>query len=306
MTDVTDREHGPDQRPWPADADIDWWRAVEETTDSDLDEMAETAPVDDAPAPSPYAQPPRVARVVIEDVPTRPPVTPPPAVLTPAAPVELAPEPSTMDETIQLPPVAAPVPVPSLAMPSVVTVPAPRKPPAAPARPSPRPVRKSGRRSARGARSLIAVPALLALLVTGTFVAGLSAEPFWLAFGHGHSGTATVVEGPARCRATFVAADGSFSTSTVDLANTDTSGCVVGSTVPASMVSGGAARAFAADAVGLRLRWLVGAGLLLLLGLLIAWSTGAVRFRGWRWLAAVGASVAAPWMIAATVLATTY
>jgi hypothetical protein len=217
-------------------------------------------------------------------------------VLIPPAPVELVSEAdllaSTVDENVRV----APVPTPA--------VPAPRRP--AGARPAPRPVRAPARRRHRGAKPLVAVPALLVLLVVGTFVAGLSAEPFWLAIGHGHDGTATVVSDGVRCRATFVAADGTFTTSTVDLVNTDTAGCVVGAAVPASMVSAGAARAFAADAVGLRLRWLVGAGLLLLLGLLIAWATGAVRFRGWRWVAAVGASVAAPWMIAATVLATTY
>jgi hypothetical protein len=239
-----------------------------------------------------------VARAVRVDAPTRPPVTPPPAVLIPAAPVELATEAdltaSIVDETVPVAPVA----------PAARAVPAPRQP--ARDRPAPRPVRASARRRPRGVKPLIAVPALMVLLTVGTFVAGLSAEPFWLAIGHGHDGTATVVSAGVRCRATFVAADESFATSTVDLVNTDTAGCVVGTAVPASMVSSVATRAFATDTAGLRLRWLVGAGLLLLLGLLTAWATGAVRFRGWRWPVAVGASVAAPWMIAATVLATTY
>jgi hypothetical protein len=329
MTNVTDHEQGPDQRPWPADADVDWWRAVEETTDSDLSEPAPTSP---APSPgiSPYAQPPRGARADPADgppdVPARAPVTAPPAVLIPAAPVELATEAdiqaSMMDETAQLEPVLVPSPATPPASPSGAAngappgpataaravparaVPAPRQP--AGGRPASRPVRAPARRRARGVKPQIAVPALLVLLTIGTFVSGLSAEPFWLAIGHGHDGTATVVSAGNRCRATFVAADESFATSTVDLVNTDTAGCVIGAAVPARMVSSGATRAFASDTAGLRLRWLVGAGLLLLLGLLIAWATGSVRFRGWRWPVAVGASVAAPWMIAATILATTY
>ena len=201
-----------------------------------------------------------------------------------------------MDETIQLPPVT--VPMPSVAMPSASQC---RRRASLRRRPRDRTAAGPGGRPTVRAptKSLVAVPALLALLVTGTFVAGLSAEPFWLAFGHGHSGTATVVEGPARCRATFVAADGSFSTSTVDLVNTDTSGCVVGSTCRRAWSRPARPAPSPPTRSGCGLRWLVGAGLLLLLGLLIAWSTGASGSGAGVGLAAVGASVAAPWMIAA-------
>jgi hypothetical protein len=181
--------------------------------------------------------------------------------------------------------------------------PRPSQPPGA-FRPT-RPPRRN-RRPARPRRPWLAIPALVVLALAGAFFAWVSAEPFWLAVGHGSAGTATVVVAGEDCRATFVADGNAFSASTVDLSGMDTVGCVVGVQVPARMVSAASTRAYAADPAGLNLRWMLGFGLVLLCGALIAWVTGAGRFRGWQRAASVGLCVAGPVAIAAALVAAAY
>jgi len=152
----------------------------------------------------------------------------------------------------------------------------------------------------------LAIPALVVLALAGAFFAWVSAEPFWLAVGHGSTGTATVVVAGTDCRATFVADGNAFSASTVDLSGVDTQSCMVGARLPARMVSATSTRAYAVDPAGLNLRWGLGFGLVLVCGLMIAAFTGAGRYRGWRRAASVGVCLAGPIVIAAALIAAAY
>jgi hypothetical protein len=67
------------------------------------------------------------------------------------------------------------------------------------------------------------------------------------------------------------------------------SGCVVGASMPAGMVSSSAGRAYAAGRSGLILRWATGYALVLLCGLLVAWLV-----EGWPRAAAVATGLGAP------------
>jgi len=132
------------------------------------------------------------------------------------------------------------------------------------------------------------------LALATTFFAWVSAEPFWLAVGHGRIGTATVVAADDGCRGFFIAADGSFLASDVDVRGLGPSGCASGAKVTAHMVSDRAGQAYASTTLGLHLRWLTGMALVVLSGLAIVWLTGATRFSGWRRGVAVGLGLAAP------------
>jgi hypothetical protein len=166
-------------------------------------------------------------------------------------------------------------------------------------RSAPSPVRRPARRRRRRLprRPWFALPALVILAFATTFFAWVSAEPFWLAVGHGSTGTATVVAGggPAEgCRAFFIAGDGSFVASDVDLRGLGPAECTDGAEVTAQMVSVRAEQAYAITGSGLHLRWLTGLGLVLLCALAIVWLTGAARFAGWRRGVAVGLSLGGP------------
>ena len=219
------------------------------------------------------------------------PVTAPPVpVESPPAPVEPASAPG------QTPPARA-----------VPAVPVQRRTASPPAR---RPPRRRRRRLPR--RPWFALPALVVLALATTFFAWVSAEPFWLAIGHGHSGTATVVAGGGQsdpadgCRAFFIAGDGSFIASDVDLRGLGPAKCTDGTKVTAHMVSVRADQAYATTALGLHLRWLSGLGLVLLCALVIVWLTGAARFDGWRRGVAVGLSLGLPAAVTIAMLTTTF
>jgi hypothetical protein len=280
--------------------------AVEAAVDTAVDEAAAQAKSGGiGGSDSPYARPPRVTRRDVAPAPRR--VMPiPPAIITAPTPAESLVEraPSDVESTVIVPPPGSA----GLSMfdspdvGAIPTVPGPRRQPAAP-----RPVRRARRvRRNRPGRAWIGLPALLVLLFVAALVAWVSAEPFWLDAGHGTTGTGTVVSKTDRCRVTFAAAGGGFTTSTVDLAGVDPDQCMVGTAVPAQMVSADAARAYVADRAGLRLRWAVGAGVLLLCGWGIAWATGARRFQGWQRRTATAMSLSGPLVIAATMLAVTY
>jgi hypothetical protein len=143
------------------------------------------------------------------------------------------------------------------------------------------------------------------LAFAAAFFAWVSAEPFWLAVGHGRAGMATVL-GPSAdgCRATFVADQGSQPMSTVELAGSRN--CTAGTVLPARMVSTHASRAYATDLTGLNLRWGVGFGLILLCALTIVWVTGATRFTGWRRATSVGLCLTGPVGLTLAMLAATF
>jgi hypothetical protein len=229
----------------------------------------------------------------------------PPAIITaptPAVPVSGAPVSSTVDGPTEAPPIEVGLGLfDTTEVGAIPSLPKPRRAPApAPAR---RPRR--ARRRRRGGPWL-GLPVLVVLLLAAAFVAWVSAEPFWLSAGHGSTGAATVVATDGRCRVTFASADGRFTTSTVDLVGVPRGQCVIGAAVPAQMVSANAARAYAIDLTGLRLRWGVGLAVLLLCGWGISWATGAARFRGLQRLVAIALSAGAPLVVAATMLLVSY
>jgi hypothetical protein len=144
------------------------------------------------------------------------------------------------------------------------------------------------------------------LALTAAFFGWVSAEPFWLAVGHGRAGTATVLTDSPPCEATFIADGGAFVAGRVDLQGVDPGGCTAGAEVDARMVSANSDRAYAADPWALHLRWLIGFTLVLLCGLAITWVTGATRFSGWQRTVTVGLSLAAPVGVVAAMLAAAF
>jgi hypothetical protein len=125
------------------------------------------------------------------------------------------------------------------------------------------------------------IPALIVLGLVAAFVAWVSAEPMWLAVGHGERGTATAtqcsLEGvPYEC-VTFTAASGRYVAEDVTLVGTEHRSLQPGTSVSAEMVSPRSSRAYAADDTAHHLRSGIGLALILLCGLGIAWATGATR-----------------------------
>jgi hypothetical protein len=121
---------------------------------------------------------------------------------------------------------------------------------------------------------------LLALALIASFFSWVSAEPFWLAVGHGQRGVATVARCTGtgvtqRCAGSFVAADRSFSAPTVTLLGVGRAGRTPGTTAPARMVSAHSKQAYVGTTGPLvQLRWVLGFVLVLLCGLGIAGLTG--------------------------------
>jgi hypothetical protein len=130
------------------------------------------------------------------------------------------------------------------------------------------------------------VPGLFGLVVLGliaAFFSWVSAEPFWLAVGHGDAGSVTVSQCigsgvTQRCTGTFAAADGSFTAPRVALLGVDASSRDTGAVAPARMVSPDSRQAYVGT-TGLlvHLRWTLGFVLVLLCGYGIAGTTGARR-----------------------------
>ncbi|MFI5932771.1 hypothetical protein [Actinoplanes sp. NPDC051494] len=155
--------------------------------------------------------------------------------------------------------------------------------------------------------------ALLTLALVAAFFSWVSAEPFWLAVGHGRDGTAVVSHCSGsgvtkRCLGTFAATDGSYSVQDVALLGVDAEQRATGSTASARMVSMTSRQAYVGDTGPLvHLRWVLGFVLVLLCGLGIAGLTGAGRLetikarRG-----ALAVSVAGPLILLAGFLFAAY
>ncbi|MET7397852.1 hypothetical protein ABZS66_30625 [Dactylosporangium sp. NPDC005572] len=164
---------------------------------------------------------------------------------------------------------------------------------------SKRPPPRQPRHPATGLASML----LLALL-TG-FFAWTSAEPFWLDMGHEVRGPATVTacEGKGvlrRCQAAFHEQSGVPLVGLVGLE------AAPGDSVEASMVPGGRI-AYAGAPSGLRVRWTVGLGLVVLCGLTLSWLTGAWRLGRLRTRLGVWAlTTAAPLVLAAGIVLASY
>jgi hypothetical protein len=145
-----------------------------------------------------------------------------------------------------------------------------------------------------------------------TFFAWVSAEPLWLAVGHGDKGTATVTECTGngvsqRCLGEFTAAGGAFTAERVRLLGVGEQDGT-GTTMTAKMVGSDSGRAYVDAASGvLHLRWGLGMGLVVLCGLGIVWATGALRLEDSRSRRrATLAGLAAPLLVAIAFLAATF
>ncbi|WP_345513058.1 hypothetical protein [Phytohabitans houttuyneae] len=165
---------------------------------------------------------------------------------------------------------------------------------------------KAPRRPATG------LVALLVLALVATFFAWVSAEPLWLAVGHGDEGTATVTECTGdgvsqRCLGEFTAASGAFTAERVRLLGVgDRDG--EGTTVAAKMVAPDSGRAYVDAASGvIHLRWALGMALVLLCGVGIVWATGSLRLETRRARRrATLAGLAGPVLVAIAFLAATF
>ncbi|MGX6606916.1 hypothetical protein ACWKSP_33035 [Micromonosporaceae bacterium Da 78-11] len=141
------------------------------------------------------------------------------------------------------------------------------------------------RRSPRHAnpRPAAALFGLLVLAMVATFFAWVSAEPFWLAVGHGDPGYATTAHCTGsgvtqRCTGQFAAADGGFSVSRVTLLGVAAEQRADGTITTARMVGPQSRQAYLGDnGVLVQLRWIIGFVLVLLCGYGIAGLTGARR-----------------------------
>jgi len=124
---------------------------------------------------------------------------------------------------------------------------------------------------------------LVALALIAAFFAWVSAEPFWLAVGHGDVGVATVArctgDGVSqRCAGQFRTADGRYDVPRVTLLGVEPGQRDPGSTALARMVSQHSRQAYVGDAgLLVQLRWLLGFLLVLLCGLGSAALTGTNR-----------------------------
>ncbi len=150
--------------------------------------------------------------------------------------------------------------------------------------------------------------ALLLLALVATFFAWVSAEPIWLAVGHGETGVASVTRCSGdgigqRCIGTF-SSDGRIVRAVKVLGAAGH----VGAAVPARMVNLAGDHAYAGAAGWtLHLRWTIGVVLTLLCGLGIASATGARRLETARARRrAVLLSLAAPVLLLIGFLAAAY
>ncbi|WP_430780759.1 hypothetical protein [Actinoplanes sp. G11-F43] len=128
-----------------------------------------------------------------------------------------------------------------------------------------------------------ALAALVLLSLVAAFFGWVSAEPFWLAVGHGDHGYATTArcqgDGLAqRCTGRFTTADGSLIVSRVTLLGVSGDGRQPGAITPARMVGPESDQAYTAPAgTVMHLRWGLGFLLVLICGYGIAVATGARR-----------------------------
>jgi hypothetical protein len=162
-------------------------------------------------------------------------------------------------------------------------------------------------------RPAVGLAGLLALGLIAAFFSWVSAEPFWLAVGHGDQGAVTVARCSGsgvtqRCAGDFTAADGSYRVENLAVLGVEPALRDSGSVTRARMVSSDSRQAYAGE-TGLlvHLRWALGFVLVLLCGLGIASLTGARRLETARARrAAVLMSMAGPLVLLAGFLFMTF
>jgi hypothetical protein len=181
-------------------------------------------------------------------------------------------------------------------------------------REQPATVRRASRRKPRTPRR--PASGLLGLLTLGlvaAFFSWVSAEPLWLAVGHGDQGSATVARCTGsgvtqRCSGQFTAANGAYRVDGLALLGVESAQRVTGVPRPARMVSSDSRQAYVGDTgVLVHLRWALGVVLVLICGLGIAGLTGARRLETPRARrSALLISLAGPLALLAGFLVVTY
>lgn len=178
--------------------------------------------------------------------------------------------------------------------------------------PAPEPAGHRGTRKQPG-RLLSRQVSLVALSLVAAFFAWVSAEPFWLAVGHGDQGYAITTRCTGdgvtqRCVGRFAAADGQFSITQVRLLGVEGQARQPGAITPARMVSPDSPQAYLGGTGPLlQLRWLLGFTLVLLCGYAISGVTRARRLETSRARrTAVLLSLAGPLALLAGFLAAAY
>jgi hypothetical protein len=142
---------------------------------------------------------------------------------------------------------------------------------------------RARRRAPEPRRPAAGLFGLLALGLIAAFFAWVSAEPFWLAVGHGDRGSATVTRCTGsgvsqRCTGQFTAANGAYRVDRLALFGIEPAQRAPGTSAPARMVSSDSRQAYVGDTgVLVHLRWALSFLLVLLCGLGIAALTGARR-----------------------------
>jgi hypothetical protein len=143
--------------------------------------------------------------------------------------------------------------------------------------------RSPRRRAPQPRRPAAGLAGMLALALVAAFFAWVSAEPFWLAVGHGDRGSATVERCTGggitqRCIGHFLAADGAYRVDQLALFGVEPGERTPGASSPARMVSSESRQAYVGSTgVLMHLRWTLSFVLVLLCGLGIAGLTGARR-----------------------------
>jgi hypothetical protein len=129
---------------------------------------------------------------------------------------------------------------------------------------------------------------LVALSLIAAFFSWVSAEPFWLAVGHGDHGVATVTQCTGsgvtqRCVGSFAATDRSFGVPRVPLLGVDPAHRAAGTAEAARMVSPQSRQAYVgATGALVHLRWVLGFILVLLCGFGITALTGTRQLESLR------------------------
>lgn len=192
-----------------------------------------------------------------------------------------------------------------------IEVPPGEEPPPALTRPRHRGTGRAARK--RTGRPVSAQVSLVALGLVAAFFAWVSAEPFWLAVGHGDHGYATTTQCTGdgvtqRCAGRFADADGRYTITQVRLLGVEGQARQPGAVTPARMVSPDSLQAYVGGTGALlQLRWMLGFALVLLCGYAIAGVTKARRLdtaKARR--AAVLLSLAGPLALLAGFLAAAY
>jgi len=165
------------------------------------------------------------------------------------------------------------------------------------------------------ANSALGLTGLVMFALLAAFFAWVTAEPLWLAMGHGDEGKATVLQCVGsgvsqRCVGDFTSESGLVveRVALLGVDQADLGAQRERAQLTARMVGARSEQAYVGAALrGLHLRWVVGFTLAMLCGLGIALSTGAIRFTERRARrAAMATSLAAPLLLIVGFLAASF